>query len=90
MSTAVPARSSRCGSGIAGPDPPTGDVAAPNPAVGLGAELALELHEAPHLGPVENQWNKAAKGRSLSLLLPGVDVGHLLVASASVPHRCVS
>jgi hypothetical protein len=43
----------QCHSGIGGSDSATGDVAAPDPAVGLGAELALELHEAPNLGPVD-------------------------------------
>jgi hypothetical protein len=58
----VPARNSWCVSGIAGPDPPTGDVAASDPAVGLGAELALELHEAPDLDAVDPDkgWTVAA------------------------------
>ena len=34
-------------------DPATGDIATSDPAVGLGPELALELHEAPNLGPVD-------------------------------------
>jgi hypothetical protein len=39
-------------SGVGSSDPTTDDVAAPNPTVGLGLEMALELHEAPDLGPV--------------------------------------
>jgi hypothetical protein len=35
------------------PDLPTGDVATSDPAVGLGAELALELREAPDLHAVD-------------------------------------
>ena len=41
-----------CRSGVRGSDPATGDIATSDPAVGLGAELTLELHEAPDLGPV--------------------------------------
>ena len=40
------------GSGVCGPPAPTGDVAAPNPAVRLRAELALQLHETPDLGAI--------------------------------------
>ena len=40
------------GSGVDGPGASAGDVAAPDPAVGLGAELAPELHEAPDLGAI--------------------------------------
>jgi hypothetical protein len=36
-----------------GSDPATGDVATPDPPIGLEAELALELHETPDLGSVD-------------------------------------
>jgi hypothetical protein len=36
-----------------GSDSATRDVAAPDSAVGLGAKVALELHEAPDLGPID-------------------------------------
>ena len=34
-------------------DSAAGDVAAPDPPIGLGTKSALELHEAPDLGPVD-------------------------------------
>ena len=43
--------------------PPTGDGATSDPAVGLGPELALELHEAPDLGPVDPDIGSDAGGR---------------------------
>jgi hypothetical protein len=54
-------RSSR--SAVGGSDPATGDIAAPDPAVGLGAELALELHKAPNLGPVDSDIGLDVRGR---------------------------
>lgn len=39
-------------SGVRGSDAATGDVAAQDPPIGPGAELALELHDAPDPGPV--------------------------------------
>jgi hypothetical protein len=45
-------------------DPATGDVAAPDPAAGLGAGLALELHEAPDLGPIDPDIGLDVGGRS--------------------------
>jgi hypothetical protein len=41
-----------------------GGVAAPDPPIGLRAELALELHEAPHLGPVDPNIGLDVGGRS--------------------------
>jgi hypothetical protein len=41
-----------CRSAVGASDPAVGNVAAPDPPIGLGTKLALELHEAPHLGPV--------------------------------------
>src|SRR5918997_2979258 len=37
---------------VGGSDSPASDVAAPDPPIGLGAELALQLHEAPDPCPV--------------------------------------
>jgi hypothetical protein len=52
-----------CRSAVGGSDPATGDIAAPDPAVGLGAELALELHKAPNLGPVDSDIGLDVGGR---------------------------
>ncbi len=52
-----------CRSAVGGSDPATGDIAAPDPAVGLGAELALELHKAPNLGPVDSHIGLDVGGR---------------------------
>jgi hypothetical protein len=54
-----------CRSGVRGSDPATGDVATSDPPIGLGPELALELHEAPNLGPVDPDIGLDVGGRLL-------------------------
>jgi hypothetical protein len=46
---------SSLGSGAGGSWPATGDVATPDPTVGIGMKVALQLHQTPDLGAVHPQ-----------------------------------
>jgi hypothetical protein len=60
---AEPRRRGVAGSGAAGPWAATGDVAAADPAVGVGSQLPLQLHQAPDLGAVDPEIGLDVGGR---------------------------